>query len=175
MTGASTRRPTFRDLWDGESEELLARNHTGRLAYSFKDRVGITPLHYVFSDGWIYGRTGSEEPWRTIRSDESESKLSTILHNRWVAFEVDEVDGIFDWISVVVRGAFYILSPDHPQDREPREKAIELIRNLIPDTLTEDDPTPFRDLFFRIQVQELTGREARTNPQAETPADAEKS
>jgi len=175
MTGKPAERPVFRDLWDGESEELLARNHTGRLAYAFKDRVGITPLHYVFDDGWIYGRTGSEEPWKTIRSDAESSKLSVILHNRWVAFEVDEVEGIFQWRSVVVRGALYMLSPDQPQDREPLEKAIELLRRLVPETLSEDDPTPFRDLFFRIQVQELTGREARSTPAANNPADAQQS
>ena len=31
--------PTFRDLTEAELNALLARNHVGRIAYSFRDRV----------------------------------------------------------------------------------------------------------------------------------------
>lgn len=57
------------------------RNRVGRLAFSFRDRVDIEPLHYVFRGGWLYGRPSPG------------SKLQTLRHNPWVAFEVDEIDG----------------------------------------------------------------------------------
>ncbi|HEX5870360.1 MAG TPA: hypothetical protein VFY65_08095, partial [Longimicrobium sp.] len=44
-------------------------------------------------------------------------------------------------------------------------KGVDLLRELIPETLTPGDPVPFRTVLFRIAVQEMTGREA-------TPGDA---
>ncbi len=136
--------PHFRALDDSEIWAVLARNHVGRLAYAFHDRVNILPLHYAYSSGWIYGRTSPGE------------KLVKIEHNRWVAFEVDEVQGPYDWRSVVVHGGFYALSPGD----EGWDHALQLLRTAVPEALTENDPTPFRTVLFRIAVQESTGREA---------------
>src|SRR5215212_11892626 len=85
---------TFRDLAEEEANELLDRNHVGRIAYSFLDSVDIRPIHYVRSDAWLFGRTSPGD------------KLTTLRHNQWVAFEVDETAGPLDWKSVVVHGTF---------------------------------------------------------------------
>ncbi len=92
--------PTFHDLPREKSKTVLARNHIGRIAYSFHDRVDIEPIGYVLAGEWIVGRTSPG------------SKLNMIGHNRWVAFEVDEVDSMLEWRSVVVYGAFYALDSD---------------------------------------------------------------
>ena len=42
---------TFRELTAAETDALLERNHVGRIAYSFHDRVDIEPIHYVYADG----------------------------------------------------------------------------------------------------------------------------
>lgn len=145
----STVTPTFRDLSRDEIEAVLARNHIGRLAYAHRDRVGITALHYVYSNGWIYGRTALGE------------KLAVVAHNHWVAFEVDEVEGLFDWRSVVVHGAMYILSADSaPAEVHSFAYGIELLRQLVPGTLEGDDPAPFRHVVFRIHLDDVSGREA---------------
>lgn len=137
----------IRELSRAESEEVLARNHVGRIAYSFRDRVDIEPIHYVYHDGWIYGRT------------QLGTKLTVVRHNYWVAFEVDEVEELFGWRSVVVRGGFYILVDEGtPQTRALREQAIEQVRRLIPTAFTPEDPVPFRNILFRIAVQEIEGR-----------------
>ena len=49
--------PTFRELSARESTALLRRNHVGRMAFAFHNRVDIVPIHYVYSGGWVYGRT----------------------------------------------------------------------------------------------------------------------
>lgn len=145
------RPPVFRELLREESEQLLARNHVGRIAFTFHDRVDIEPIHYVFDSEWIYGRTGPGK------------KLDTLAHNRWVAFEVDEVKGFFDWRSVVVKGAFYHIDPDAPTQRDAAyERGIERLRSIIPETLSEGDPAPTRRSVFRIHLDEVTGREAST-------------
>jgi len=45
----------FRELHRDESEEILSRNHVGRIAFASNDRVDIEPVNYVFDSGWIYG------------------------------------------------------------------------------------------------------------------------
>jgi nitroimidazol reductase NimA-like FMN-containing flavoprotein (pyridoxamine 5'-phosphate oxidase superfamily) len=146
-------RAYFRALDASEMSAVLARNHVGRLAYTFHDHVDIVPVHYVYSDGWIYGRTSPGE------------KLVTLAHHKWVAFEVDEVQGLYEWRSVVVRGGFYTLSGDD----EAWNHALALIRRLVPEALTDEDPAPFRTVLFRIAVQESTGREG-VAPQRATAA-----
>ncbi len=150
MTHARSE-PVFRDLSREECEAILARNQVGRLAFSLHDRVDVQPLHYVYEDGWIYGRTSEG------------AKLERVERNRWIAFEVDEVDGVFDWRSVVVHGGFYIMDENgREDDRALREKAVRLLRRIVPATGREQDPVAFRDVYFRVPLQEVTGRECRS-------------
>lgn len=149
MTQSDAPSPVFYELGRDEIEQILARNNVGRIAFSLHDRVDIEPINYVFDGGWIFGRTGPG------------TKLSTIAHHRWVAFEVDEVNGLFDWRSVVVKGAFYLVDPDTPVQRDPAfTHGVQLLRELIPETLTANDPTPFRNSVFRIHLDEVRGRAA---------------
>ncbi len=143
----------FRDLSREETEALLRRNKVGRLAFTFHDRVDIQPIHYVYERGWIYGRTSEGE------------KIATLEHNRWVAFEVDEVEDIFDWRSVVVHGSFWKLPPrGSPHAEELWTRAANLVSQIVPGALTERDPVAFRHILFRIAVGDAIGREARTKP-----------
>jgi nitroimidazol reductase NimA-like FMN-containing flavoprotein (pyridoxamine 5'-phosphate oxidase superfamily) len=90
-------------------------------------------------------------------------KVAALRAHPWVAFEVDEVAGTFDWQSVVVRGAFYRLARDGAEaDRRRYERALAAVRTLVPHTLTDADPTPERDVLFRLHLGEVTGRAART-------------
>lgn len=141
----------IRDLNTDEIHVLLARNNVGRLAFSFHDRVDIRPIHYVYRDNWLYGRTSPSD------------KLKTLRHNQWVAFEVDEVRGPFDWESVVAHGSFYHVSKEaSPQSLELRGEALALIRTIAPDAFRETDPVPFRTELFAIAIDTLTGRAAST-------------
>lgn len=145
----------FRSLSRAECEALLERNHVGRAAYTFHDRVDIQPVTYVYGDGWLYGRTEPGE------------KIETLRHHRWIAFEVDEVRGPFDWESVVVHGAMYLPDAEgSPADREAYALTLEAIRTIVPQALGEDDPTPWRHVLFRINVDDVTGRAASTGAMA---------
>jgi uncharacterized protein len=146
---ALTSRPTFSELPRQECVELLRRSHVGRLAFTFHDRVDIEPISYVYSEDWLYGRTSPG------------TKLATVRHHPWVAFEVDEVEGHFDWRSVVIHGAMYCLEPDGgDRERETYTKAVELLRHVNAEALTSGDPTPFRTTIFRIHVDDMVGRRA---------------
>jgi nitroimidazol reductase NimA-like FMN-containing flavoprotein (pyridoxamine 5'-phosphate oxidase superfamily) len=143
----------FRDLSRDEIEAMLLRNRVGRLAFSINDRVDIQPIHYIYERGWLYGRTSEG------------AKLSTLKHNRWVAFEVDEVTDLFDWRSLVIHGSFWVMHPrGSPRAEELWTKAAELVSKIVPGALTESDPAAFRQTLFRIAVGDVRGREAKMKP-----------
>ena len=139
----------FRALGDDEARALLARLHVGRLAFARHDRVDIEPVHYVFDADWIHGRTSLG------------TKLATLAHHPWCAFEVDDVRGQFEWDSVVVHGTFYLLHRDGA-DRNAYEHTLAMVRTLVPHALEADDPTPHRTMLFRIHAHDITGRSARS-------------
>ena len=148
---ANKAEPVFRDLTQAESEALLERNSVGRVAFSFQDSVDIRPIHYVFADGWLFGRTSAGD------------KLVTLRHNQWVAFEVDEIDGPLDWQSVVVRGSFYRLRNEgNVHDKRLYERAHTAVRTLSPDALTDRDPLAFRTEVFGVSIDSITGRSCST-------------
>lgn len=149
MSGAG---PTFRALTQHECIALLARNVVGRLAFVRDGRPDVRPLHYRFEAGWIYGRTSEGS---TLAA------LAALAGEPWVAFEVDEVAGTFEWTSVVVRGTFHRLAPDAREcDLGPAVHAATQLRTIVPATLDEGDPAPHRTVLFRISIGEMTGRRA---------------
>ena len=141
-----TSRPTvtIRDLDTAECEALLARHRYGRIAFSFKDLVDIQPISYVFEGGWLSCRT------------EPGSKLETLRKSPWVAFQVDEVLGPCDWESVSIRGTAYLMA----EGSEDHAATVASIQRVSPQAFTEADPTPYRNVVFRVYPREMTGRRA---------------
>lgn len=144
----TARTPIFYALGADEAHAVLARHHVGRIAYSFHDRVDIEPIHYVIDGNWIYGRTSIG------------TKLATLAHSPWCAFEVDEVRDTFDWESAVAKGTFYLLDPQIGSP-DTYVRALALLRKLVPGTFSTHDPAPHRIVLFGIHIAEITGRAAR--------------
>jgi nitroimidazol reductase NimA-like FMN-containing flavoprotein (pyridoxamine 5'-phosphate oxidase superfamily) len=148
---ATRVEPEIRVLTPDEAEALLARNQVGRIAFSLHDRVDIEPVTYAFDAPWIFGRTSVG------------TKLVSLAHNRWCAFETDDVQGLYDWQSVIVKGPFEALnSTIGTADRYDR--AITAIRRVIPDAFSDDDPTPQRTVVWGIHASEIQGRASSTKP-----------
>ncbi|HEU4699183.1 MAG TPA: pyridoxamine 5'-phosphate oxidase family protein [Gemmatimonadales bacterium] len=154
--------PTFRELARAEADAILARNHVGRMAF-VHERVDIEPIHYVYANGVITCRTA----WGT--------KLEALRHQHAVAFEVDEVEGPFDWRSVVVHGLAYIAEPTGSEHEERvYQESLAALRTLMPGALEPGDPAPFRTVILRIHIDAVHGRAASTSagPAAGPAADA---
>lgn len=135
--------PLFDELSREDCERLLERTHVGRLAFALHDVVDVVPLGYHFENGWVYGRTSPG------------GKLTTLDRNRRVAFEVDEVGGQYEWQSVVLHGSFYLLDP--ASDAETKTK----LKRFFPDAFSGNDPVSFRNQFFGISIEEMSGRRAK--------------
>jgi uncharacterized protein len=147
----TTRAPRFRSLAERECRALLRRHHAGRLAFTLRGLVDIEPISYVLDGEWLYARTAPG------------TKLTKLIRNPWVAFEVDEIVGPFDWRSAVAHGTAYFLSPDLP-DHAAHLTGIRLMRSIDPRALTHEDLVPERTTLFRIHIDSMTGRAASTAP-----------
>lgn len=141
--------PAFRDLDFHEIEGMLQSHTYGRLAFAFRDRVDIEPIHFVYEDGWLFCRTGPG------------TKLTQLSHHPWVAFEIDEVRNLFVWRSVVVKGTVYFVQPNgSPLTEEIWDRSLAALRRLVPEAMGGDDPTPGRNVIFRVHIDEMHGRAA---------------
>jgi hypothetical protein len=79
-----TQSPQFVILTTSDCQEVLDRNHVGRLAFINQGTVDIQPIRYVSEGGWVFLRSAHG------------TKMEALAHNPFVAFEVDEVKGPFD-------------------------------------------------------------------------------
>jgi uncharacterized protein len=151
MSPTSLRGPRIRPLTSRQMAAVLARNYVGRMAFVLHGHIELHPVHYVYSNGALYGRTSFG------------AKYVAWMHEPYVAFEVDEISGPFDWSSVVVKGTVYVLGArGAPAMRADYRKAVAAIRAVLPAAFTARDPTPYRGVVFRLQPHEMTGRSATT-------------
>jgi nitroimidazol reductase NimA-like FMN-containing flavoprotein (pyridoxamine 5'-phosphate oxidase superfamily) len=141
----TTHSPEIREMEPSDMRSVLARNAVGRLAFARGDDIDVLPVHYVFQDGMIYGRTAAG------------GKLDAMgRFGTRVAFQVDEIRSTDHWRSVLVHGTFRILSRD--EEREAWMRALGLIRRMHSEALREDDQFGDRTEIFRIDVARTTGR-----------------
>jgi uncharacterized protein len=137
-------------LGEDEITALLGRNSVGRIAFTFKEQIDIEPIHYGFDGTDLFCRTSPG------------TKLTTLSHNPFVAFEVDEVRDTFDWESVVVHGTVYRLEPLGTELEQAKySEALAALRKVVPETFTERDPAPNRQVILRIHIHSKRGVAAR--------------
>ena len=145
----SMTRPTFDELDASEVHRLLARNHVARIVYGIRRRVDIEPISYVFVDGVIHMRTSPG------------SKVATLAKAPWVAFEVDEIHGPFDWMSVVVHGTVYPAREHGSRiERRSYRRALAALRRTCPSALLDEDPVPARNVILSLYPSTIIGRKA---------------
>ncbi len=147
------KRTIFRELSPDECRALLKKHNVGRLAFTFHDRVDIEPINYVVvNEETIAFRTGPG------------SKVDVLRHHPWVAFEVDDVEGLQQWKSVVIHGTIYPVTRHGAEhDRAMHARVVKRLRDLLPPGSAHDaDPLAERPIALCLHIDRLTGREAKT-------------
>jgi len=145
--------PELRTLAEDEIRSILYRNMVGRLVFIRDGEADVRPIHFAFSGENIYARTSP-----------SATFLDAALSAKRVAFEVDEVETVYRWKSVIARGPVRALDPEG-SDAAEWDHAVTLLRRVVKNAFADSldgangvDPLPDRSVVLRIGIEELTGR-----------------
>lgn len=140
-------------LNDEQIDHVLNSQLIGRIGCGTIDRHYIFPVTYVFYEGCIY-----------VHSKEG-LKIKILKANPNVCFQVDHIENMTHWRSVLVWGKYEELTKDDEQ-----VAALKILRNrFAPYHISESvlpDLTPGRQSYqkasravaYRIRISEKTGR-----------------
>jgi uncharacterized protein len=136
-------------------ERVLRTELTGRLGCHADGRTYVVPVTYVYEEGSVYGQSAEGMKIRMMRK------------NPYVCFEVDRIEDLANWQSVIAWGTFEEL------DGEEAVRAMDLlIDRLMPLRTSETGPSRNRGpestpdasgdghklVTYRIYLTEKTGR-----------------
>ncbi len=103
-------------LSEQQIEDLLKKQVTGRIACCVRGVSYIVPVNYVYDGTYIYGHSSAGK------------KIKMMRKNPNVCFEVDEIQNIFRWKSVISWGKFEEIT-----DADERERIMQrLIHRIMP-------------------------------------------
>jgi nitroimidazol reductase NimA-like FMN-containing flavoprotein (pyridoxamine 5'-phosphate oxidase superfamily) len=145
----------LRDLSALECAKLLEASRVGRLACAKDGQPYVVPIYYAYKDNHLYAFSMPGK------------KLDYMRANPRVSVLVEERISGRQWRSVIVEGRFEEL-PDRIGHKVTRDHAWSQLSKhsdwwepgaLKPATLPVADHSPH--VFFRIFVDQLSGREAR--------------
>jgi len=136
-----------------EIEQLLSSTVVGRIGCQAEGRVYVVPITYAYLEGVVYAHTTEG------------LKLSMMRANPQVCFEVEQVDDLAAWRSVIAWGRFEELTG--PAAGEGMRR---MMGRLMP-LMTSQTAVPSHGLMphgaspggkagvvFRIMLEEKTGR-----------------
>ena len=142
------------ELNEEQIERVLATNVIGRIGCYADEKVYVVPVTYYYQDGCIYGHTIIG------------MKTNMLKKNPKCCFEVDSMQNMANWQSVIVWGTFEELQGD-----EAKNAMQSLINHLMPlMTSQSSQPTHGLDqanqlgamhleaMVYRIKIDEKTGR-----------------
>jgi len=148
------------ELTADEIEELLRTEVTGRIGCHADGRTYVVPITYAYKPDFVY-----------CHSPEG-LKIRMMRKNPVVCFEVDRVENVGNWRSVIAMGRFEELSGREALDAMDvliaRFMAIERASEPHPSYIfRESEVEPARAdgqeiVLYRIRLVEKTGRFERT-------------
>lgn len=136
--------------------DLILRSHIiGRIACNSKVRLYIVPLAFVFDGKDIYAHA------------KEGLKISMMRSNPNVCFQVDDIENMGNWRSVIVWGKYEEL-----KTKSLQAKAFKLLNDRFTPLRTSESVKPsygiakgpesvekkLKAVFFRILIKEKSGR-----------------
>jgi hypothetical protein len=142
-------------LTQQQSEYILHCNNVGRIGCYANGKVLIIPITYIFSQKYIYGHS-----WEG-------TKISMMRKNPQVCFQVDSIDNLANWRSVIAWGKFEELKTEAAQNKVIRlfhERLAPLMLGESVNVAREFADPPHvvqkkkKPILYRIGLIEITGR-----------------
>lgn len=144
----------FGVLDEVQINRVLSENIVGRLGCHADGKTYVVPVSYAYSGQYIYARSFEG------------LKITMMRENPNVCFQIDQMEDMADWQSVIVWGAYEELS-----DAGDRDNGLKILQSRILPTISSETvklspewPFPANDLsrvegiVFRIKITEKTGR-----------------
>lgn len=154
MPTATTGAKMIREMTRKMSIDLLDRTHIGRLGCTQDLQPYIVPFAFTYHQGFIYSFT-------TIGK-----KVEWMRDNPLVCVEADEIVSRQEWQTVVIFGRYQELA-DTPEAGQLRGVAHDLLAKTAMwwepgyvRTLHQSEERPLEPLYFRILINEISGRQA---------------
>lgn len=137
-----------------EIEQVLQGNVIGRIGCCDGNKVYVVPVTYVYQDGYIVGHTGEG------------MKVDYLRRNPNCCFEVDHMENMANWQSVIAWGTFEELKG------EAAHTAMQLLMTKLMPLITSQTSMPthgvqethradthgVKAVVYRIKLSEKTGR-----------------
>jgi nitroimidazol reductase NimA-like FMN-containing flavoprotein (pyridoxamine 5'-phosphate oxidase superfamily) len=150
---------TIKDLDKKACVDLLRKNYIGRLAYIIGESPYVVPITYYY-----YDQNGN-----SIISYSLEGlKIDAMRKNQYVALEVDEIESVNHWKSVLVHGVFEELERIDAKKmlhefsegvkkiiNTSNAKDVNFIHEFSRKLSTEAKNSP---IVYRINIDEITGK-----------------
>ncbi|MCO6496190.1 MAG: pyridoxamine 5'-phosphate oxidase family protein [Chitinophagaceae bacterium] len=148
----------FGELTQQESEQLLKDHIYGRIGCHAFGKTYIVPISYAYSDGYLYFHTFEGQ------------KVQMMRNNPSVCFQMDMLEDMANWKSVIIQGTFEELN-DNDRDKGLKVLLARELPALVSETVKLTPLWPFPEtkyddipgIVFRIKVNEISGRFERSD------------
>ena len=147
-----------------ECIHALKKTNVGRLACARDNQPYLVPINFAFDGTYLYGFTTLGQKIEWMRS------------NPQVCFEMDEVSGSNEWMSVIVFGRYEEL-PDQPKFQGARIQAYRFLQERTmwwePAYISQqhrDQPHSLTPIFYRIHIEKITGHRATADGTSNGPS-----
>ncbi len=138
-----------------EIDKLLREQNIGRIACYADDKIYLVPVTYIYDGEFIIGHTNEG------------TKVNMMRKNPNICFETDNVEDIFNWRSVIVRGIYEELQGDEAaigfkklyDGLSPQMKSNEALHpHEANKSIHKRDISLDSAIVYRIRILEKTGR-----------------
>jgi uncharacterized protein len=141
-------------LTDAQIEQVLHTQFIGRIGCCNNDKTYVVPVTYVYDSGYIYAHS------------KEGMKVQMMRNNPKVCFQVDIMDNMTNWRSVILWGEYEELKSEKAQqagmkimmDRLMPFMTSETVRPSHHSQAPEIVEKGFKAVAYRIKIQEKTGR-----------------
>jgi nitroimidazol reductase NimA-like FMN-containing flavoprotein (pyridoxamine 5'-phosphate oxidase superfamily) len=139
------------ELTDRQIDLVLQCQMIGRIGCYANEKVFITPVTYALHEGYIYAHSKDGH------------KVKAMRNNPKVCFQVDAIENMRNWRSVIIWGEYEELTEDHDQ-----LLGMQIMADRLAPFLVSESISPARSFFkssperkaivYRIRMIEKIGR-----------------